>query len=146
MTLPLEGRVVFGLTLKNYEDWPYKVIYASDGISGETLLSHINAYYLHHSDIPIFRRPNLIHVSGKYVIFRVIQGMSVWDINTHENKKLEEGTFHLFTTDSDIQGIVWLLDGLQQRATASTYILYKYGEIINRVNNIPTSKTFLQNS
>ncbi len=136
----LEGKVAGLLMIVNYDDWPYKAIYASDGIAGNTLLAHLNDYYLQNPTIPIYRRPNLIHVAGKYVIFRTIAGMSHWDVVTQKHTELEEGSFHLFTRDSDVQGIVWLLDGLQQRATASTHILYSYGELINKVNGLPSPK------
>ena len=133
----LENRVSFGLSILNYDDWPYKIIYASDGISPEALLGHLSNYYLSNPNIPLGRRPNVIHVSGKYVIFKAIAGMSVWDVNKQENEALEVGTFRHFTRDPDLQGILWVLDGLQQRATASTHILYSYGEIMNQVNGLP---------
>ena len=136
-TIPLGNRVSFGLSIKDYDDWPYKIIYASDGISAESLLGHLNNYYLSNPNIPLGRRPNVIHVSGKYVIFRAIAGMSVWDANNQKNEELEIGTFRNFTRDPDLQGILWVLDGLQQRATASTHILYSYGEIRNRVIGLP---------
>lgn len=136
-TVPLGGRISFGLSIENYDDWPYKIIYASVGISPESLLGHLNNYYLSNPNIPLGRRPNVIHVSGKYVIFRAIAGMRVWEADKQENEELEVGTFRHFTRDPDLQGILWVLDGLQQRATASTHILYSYGEIMNRVNGLP---------
>lgn len=139
-TSPLEGRLSFGIQIKNYDDWPYKVIYASDGISPTTLMSHLQDFYAHHADTPFGRRPNVIHVSGKYVIFRVIAGMTVWDAGKKAEEPLEIGAFRLFTRDPDLQGIIWVLDGLQERATASNHILYSYGEIMNRVNDLPPAE------
>lgn len=136
-TVPLGNRVSFGLTIQNYDDWPYKIIYASDGISAESLLDHLNNYYLSNPNIPLGRRPNVIHVSGKYVIFRAIAGMIVWNADNQRNEDMEIGTFRHFTRDPDLQGILWVLDGLQQRATASTHILYSYAEIMNQVNGLP---------
>ena len=136
-TAPLGSRVSFGLSITNYDDWPYKIIYASDGISAESLLTHLNNYYHRNPNIPLGRRPNVIHVSGKYVVFRVIAGMSAWDRDKQENEELEVGTFRHFTRDPDLQGILWVLDGLQQRATASAHIIYSYGEIMNLVNGLP---------
>ena len=136
-TVPLDRRVAFGVKIKNYDDWPYKVIYASDGISPEALYGHLLNFYAANPHIPVGRRPNVIHVSGKYVIFRVIEGMSVWDAETKQEESVPPGSFRLFTRDPDIQGIVWVLEGLQQRATASTHILYGYGELMNRVAGIP---------
>jgi hypothetical protein len=136
-TASLEGRVNFALSIKNYDDWPYKIVYASNAISSQTLLDHLNAFYTTHPDIPLNRRPNCIHVSGQYVIFRVDEGMNVWDVNTQSTEAPNVGDFRLFTREPDLQGMLWVLHGLQQRATASTHILYSYGQIINRVNGLP---------
>lgn len=136
LTAPLTGRVGGLLTITGYEDWPYKVVYSSDGIAGETLLSHLNDFYSRNPQIPTHRKPNLIHVAGKYIIMRAIKGMTIWNVESKTNEPVVEGTFSLFTKDSDLQGIVWALDGLQQRATASTHILYNYGEMINKVTHV----------
>lgn len=138
-TSSLEGRMTLGFSIENYDDWPYKIIYASNGISASTLLAHVRDYYQRNPQIPLARRPNIIHVSGKYVIFRAIAGMSVWELNEGKDVPLRPGEFTLFTRDSDLQGILWALDGIQQRAAASTHILYFYGEMMNRINGVPSS-------
>jgi hypothetical protein len=134
-TVSLENRVTFGLTINNYDDWPFKIVYSSDGIDGNTLLGHLFAYYSEHPEISLGRRPNIIHVAGKYAIFRIVTGMSI--LNYEEGGMITPpaGTFRLFTRDSDLQAIVWALDGLQQRATASTHILYDYQEMLNEANS-----------
>ena len=144
-TIPLEGRVNPSLNIRNYDDWPYKIIYASDGISAATLLNHLNSYYRNNSDIPLGRRPNVIHVSGKYVIFRAIEGMGLKEVSRLTEEKLEIGSFVLCTRHVDIPGMLWVLDGLQQRASLSTHILYKYSNIINQVNDI-TARSDAQQS
>lgn len=137
-TVPLGDRLsLFDISIPNYDDWPYKIIYASDGISAESLLGHLNNYYLSNPHIPLGRRPNVIHVSGKYVIFRTLAGMRVWNSDKQRTEDVEVGIFRQFTRDPDLQGILWVLDALQQRATASTHILYSYTEIINRINGLP---------
>jgi len=136
----LEGRVDFSVSIPGYDDWPYKIIYASDGIAAQTLLQHLAEFYVENDKIPISRRPNIIHVSGKYVIFRAIAGMRIWDINQQKNVPLAEGAFHLFTKDPDLQGMLWTLDQIQQRANASTHIAYTYGNLINQVNGLPPIK------
>lgn len=121
------------LTITGYDDWPYKIIYANDGIAGATLLEHLNAYYADHSDVQISRRPNVIHVAGKYVIFRLKDGMSVQNPDG-STESLAPGTFHMLTTNSDVQAIIWVLHELQQLATTSTHIIFKYGDILNRIH------------
>ena len=128
----LEGRVSFTVEIMNYEDWPYKVIYATDGINGETLISHLTAFYEKHPEIPIHRRPNLIHVAGKYIIVRVTPGINVKKASGLVEQP-ELGSFRLFTRDPDIQGIVWVLTQLQDLAAASTEIAYSYRNLINKV-------------
>jgi len=132
-TSSLKGRVSLGISIKNYDDWPYKIIYASNGISPQTLMQHLSGYYEQNSGVPLGRRPNVIHVAGKYVIFRLVAGMSVRDVGKSAEEKPDEGTFRLFTRDPDLQGMLWVLNGLQERASASTHILYSYGEIMNQV-------------
>jgi hypothetical protein len=132
LTSSLEGRVSFTVQIMNYEDWPYKVIYATDGINGETLLSHLTTFYNNHPEIPIHRRPNLIHVAGKYIVMRVCPGLSIKKTSGLIEQP-EPGTFHLFTRDSDLQGIVWVLTQLQDLAAASTEISYSYRGLINKV-------------
>lgn len=136
-TIPLGDRISFTFSIQNYDDWPYKIIYASDGISADSLLGHLNNYYLSNPNIPLGRRPNVIHVSGKYIIMRNISGMIQWCPEKEKKKKLKAGTFQLLTHDPDLQGILWVLDGLQQRAAASTHILYSYSEMKNRVVGLP---------
>jgi len=145
-TSSLEKRVTLGFSIKNYDDWPYKIVYALDGIAPETLMAHLEAFYSNNSNVPLGRRPNVIHVAGKYVIFRTIVGMSEWDSTTKTYTPVKEGTFRLFVTDSDLQGILWALEGLQSRASASTHILYSYGEIINKVNGLPPVSAAQQNA
>lgn len=136
-TEPLTGRTNPLIKINNYEDWPLKIIYASNGISMENCLKHLSNFYLENPEIPLIRRPNIIHVSGKYAIFRIIDQMSIWDRNTQSKIKPDAGEFRPITSDSDLQGIIWTLADLQEKSNISNHIFYKYGEIINRINGIP---------
>lgn len=135
-TSPLDGLINPALKIQDYDDWPYKVIYATNGISAETLLDHINNFYQLHPDIPLSRRPNIIHVCGKYVIVRADCKVRIFDKNQNTDQKLDIGNFYSLTTDPDLQGIMWVLDNLQERATISSHIIYSYGTIIKKVNKI----------
>ena len=125
------------MQINNYDDWPYRVVYSTSGLEGITILNHINSFYETHIEIPANRRPHIIHVAGKYVIMRVIQGMKLHKYSTGEEEDVAVGTYQLITKDADLQGIVWVLDALQHNATASTQILYSYGDFINKVNLLP---------
>lgn len=52
-TPPLGKRINPVAIIPHYEDWPLKVIYASNGIGLKTILSHINAFYEDNPQIPL---------------------------------------------------------------------------------------------
>ncbi len=136
-TRPLGNRVNALLSIKNYDDWPVKIVYASNGIAPETLLAHLNEYYTQNPATPLNRRPNFIHVAGSCLIVRVQEGMSIHDRGSGTAVPLPLGTYHLMTTDADLQAIIWTLNQLQINATASTHILFSYDSIINKVIGLP---------
>ena len=133
-TAPLDGRIAFGVKLGSYDDWPFKVIYASDGIAMDTLMRYLDEFYLAHPQIPLTRRPNVIHVCGKYFISRARPGLSsIVDRETNVQTSIPFGRFIASTENPDLQGIVRVLEAIQERATASTHILYSYWELVNKV-------------
>jgi len=48
----------------HYDDWPYKILYASAEISANSLMRHLEAFYEANPSIPHTRRPHIIHVAG----------------------------------------------------------------------------------
>lgn len=120
------------LHIASYDNWPYKIIYASDGLASDTILSHIRNYYLVNSTIPLTRRPDIIHVAGKYVIVRIKPGMVVHS-SDGTTVVLPNGDFHVFVTNSDRLAITWTIDELQKIASTSTHILFDYSFIIDEL-------------
>ena len=135
-TQSLESRISLDFMINNYEDWPLKVIYASDGLAGETILKHLNTYFEENSDITVSRRPNIIHVIGKCFILKVDKSLNLKNPFTNEEKLLEEGDYHLFTNSPDIQAIAWILNNIQRNAAASTEIFYSYNWLTNKMYGI----------
>ncbi|MFO1153422.1 MAG: DUF6602 domain-containing protein [Rhodospirillales bacterium] len=136
----LDGRLPVGVKIHNYDDWPYKIIYASDGISGQHLLKHIEAFYGMNQSIPFGRRPNIIHVSGKYIVLKAPRsGSRLYNHNTSSVINVPCGTFILVERNPDFQGIVHTLHNLQIRAQASVHIMYLYDRTINNLLGIPIS-------
>lgn len=132
-TTTLEGRVAFGVKISDYDDWPFKAIYASSGISSTTLVNHIREFYRDNPNIPLSRRPNLIHVSGEYVVFRIGSCQRL-DSKYRSGDEIQLGEFYAFSTEPDIQGLQWTIDGIQQNALASTHIIYNYQGLIELVH------------
>jgi hypothetical protein len=135
-TRSLEGRLSITTQLLDYDDWPYKIVYASAGLDSTTILGHVHDFYLQRPEIPIARKPNIIHVAGQYAIFRVVREMTFRKTSGGQDEKPEIGTFRVMTRDPDLQGIIWVLHALQQNAAASTDILFSYGELINKVHGV----------
>lgn len=134
----LEGRIISLVSLKNYDDWPYKVIYASDGISAAAIMTHLLEFYKGNPGIPFSRRPNVIHVAGKYAILRVVNGLEIREKPTgNVTEQPPLGGFMLIQQSPDLVAMTWVLDALQQNSMASTHILFSYSEILNRVNGLP---------
>jgi hypothetical protein len=136
-TKPLGNRVNPLLSIKNYDEWPLKVIYATEGIVCETLLSHVNEFYNNNPAIPLTRRPEFIHVSGKYLLVRTTETFrTVRNDKTGVVTNFSAGIYHSIITDPDLQAILWVLHKLQEYAAASTHILFSYQNIIEKVNEV----------
>lgn len=132
-TEPLGNRLNPLLKLENYDNWPYKIIYASDGLTDSTIMGHIVSFYSSNSNISVSRRPDIIHVAGKYVIFKMQPGMGVKKPDGTTDLR-KEGEYQVFETNPDIQAMIWTLDELQKRAIASSQISFNYSQIINKIN------------
>jgi hypothetical protein len=132
-SLPLKsnqaGKVMPLLTVPNYADWPFKIIYASNGISLETLGSTLNEFYLSSPDIPVTSRPNLIHVAGKYNIVRTGQGGGV----TRDGTQLVEYSFHGHPDATDVFALAYAVQNIQKNAVAAKHILYSYDAILENI-------------
>ena len=131
-TKSLVGRKQPNFRVANYDDWPYKIIYASDGIGADTLSEHLMAFYARHPEIPLSRRPNIIHVAGKYMVIRS-EGNELLDGNPGPPR----GEYSIIAGNPevppDVQAILWTIDGIQTRAAAATHILFRYDFLINKI-------------
>ncbi|MDU1893058.1 MAG: DUF6602 domain-containing protein [Dysgonomonas sp.] len=67
-----DNQMASSFSLDNYEDWPYKIVYASDGLELKTIIKHLDNFYTTNR-VSLYRRPNIIYVPGKYVIYRDMQ-------------------------------------------------------------------------
>jgi Domain of unknown function (DUF6602) len=126
-TMKLDGRVIPLVQIKNYEDWPFKVLYASNGLKADTIVGHLQSFYAAHPTIPKCRMPNLIHVAGKYLILRVQEGVLLDGIPPSKD-------FCLSERNPDIQAIIWTINGIQERASGSNYILFRYDFLTHKIH------------
>lgn len=133
-TQPIGNRINPQLKFEGYGDWPYKIIYASNGLDSATILSHIEDFYKTNSTIPLERQPDIIHVVGKYVIFRIKKGMTIVDNLNKAKTDPKVGSFYMIDDNADTQAMMWVLNDLQEKATLSTHIIFNYVGIINKIS------------
>jgi len=117
------------LKIKRYDEWPYKIIYASDGIRLETLMDSLNEYFIDHADIPLHKRPNLLHVAGKYVITRV----EAEGGERRNGTSIEPNTFYPMIDTTDVYGLVSAILGIQVFALTSQHVTYRYDTLLNKI-------------
>lgn len=134
-TTSIAHRIPSDMFLSGYDDWPFKIIYATRGIQLRTLLGHLVAYYESNPSIPYCRRPNLIHVAGQYTITRITPAISAKDPLSGIEGEIPIGTFMGSTIDPDLVGIALAVDFIQVRASASSHILFDYSFLLNGMTN-----------
>jgi hypothetical protein len=109
------------LVIPDYEDLPFKIVYASNGISLPTLLDSLKSFYLEHSEIPVHKRPNLIHVAGQYIIVR-----SKWDSVGPNGTEVRRDEFVGMPDSTDFTGLLTAIVNVQEAAMKTKGILYCY--------------------
>ena len=116
------------LTAKRIHEWPYKVIYASDGMSMVTLMQSLEAFYGRHKNVPMNRRPNLIHVAGKYCIERIGPAGGA----TRDGTKLPPNGFHgMDAPRIDVYALATTVEELHRISTTVPQILFNFTLIDN---------------
>lgn len=127
-TASLNGRIFPMMTISDYDDWPFKVVYASDGLTGDTIFEHLQAFYAANGGVPESRKVNLIHVAGKYLILRSIGGEKL-----NNGRILQKGEFVILGRDPDEQAINCIINALQQRAFGVGYINFRYDFLLSKM-------------
>ena len=126
-TQPIDDRVV-GMKIFNYDDWPMKIIFAADGIAADTLHGHLDAYYTAHPEVPAGRRPNLIHVAGKYLVVKAEDAELI-----DQKFWLKKGMFFILGGSPDAQALMRAITQIQMRAMMSTFIAHDYMALGNNL-------------
>jgi hypothetical protein len=124
-----QGRLPPGLEIQDFDDWPYKIICAFDGMELKSTLDTLGSFYEKNPSIPIHKRPNLIHVIGKYAIIRIPKRGG----KTQKGMILEPNTFHGMYDSDGINGLIWTFTSIQSITSSSKIIRYEYGKTINTI-------------
>ena len=117
-----------------WDDIPFKVIVAYDGIGRQSLLESINRFYEDNPNIPLWRRPNLIHVIGEYFIVRTREGFGAIDPDgTPAQNQPTIGSYRWFVRGSDAMAVALTLSTIQANAFLANYLKYNYFNWLNRI-------------
>lgn len=132
-TQSLEGRISITARISEYDNFPFKIIYATDGLSPQTINSHFEKFYQTNPNIPENRMPDVIHVCGKYTFIKIRLGMKMLNKLTFEEQNLGGSNYFLTDKDADITALMHSIIGLQDYAMASHNIVNNYSWIAEKV-------------
>ena len=117
------------------DDWdnlPFKIVFAYDGVEANTLLGHISEYYQGNQAIPLARRPDVIHVLNKYLIARITANARIESDGPIAHPH-DVGKYHLFQIGSDAIAMSFALNALYRDAFRSNYFFQDYGSLHNGI-------------
>jgi hypothetical protein len=118
------GRVDPNFAVEDYEDWPFRILYATDGVAAETCQRAAINFYKDHPSIPIHRRVNMIHMAGKYAVLRSDQDFLL------NGELVPRGTFGRVTVEPDVDALTFALVRLQKLAQSADRILFDMSYIL----------------
>ena len=121
------------LDLSGLNDGPLKVIFALDGVHADTMVSYLRDFYNDNPDIPNDRRPNYIHVLGKYTWVRMIRS-----IPNDEGVMTQIGQYCKREHDADLYFLSSLLTSIEKISRLHRAVFYDYTKIFERA--VPPNK------
>lgn len=128
---PGEKPLAEGGAIEDYGDWPLKAIFAADGAPPDILLGALMRHYHQNPDTPPGRRPNLVHVAGRYAMFRASPKMGAWNRKVGVEVHVDPGAYYFSTAEPDLLAVAWTLMELQDRAAAARLIRYQHHELFS---------------
>ena len=115
-------------------DWPYKVIFAYDGIDKEAIHRYVSQFYNERPEIPQECRPSLIHVLGQYLLVRWLPEMKARDVaGPQSSVDTLVGQYRWFDTGSDLSAMALMFSSLQKRAFLAYHMIWNYDEWMDQL-------------
>ena len=115
--------------IRDYDDWPYKVIFGYSGMSLMKIRDKLNEYYSSNPQIPFFRRPNLVHILGQGFLVKVGEGGGT----TRDGTNIPPNSYHLSLDTTDAIGLCLTIMQIQIKSFASNNIFYNFDLIIDKI-------------
>ena len=118
---------------ETWEDTPYKVVFAFDGIERAALREHLVTFLKQNKNQPVSRLPNIIHVLGKYA-FRKVHSSQIRNTSSGDLASDIKTAYHTFSRNADVLAMMEILNTIQHGAFISNHLKYDYsgwyGEIL----------------
>ena len=126
----MQGRLNPSLSNREqFQDLPYKVVFAFDGLAGETALGHLDRFY-EGSATPQNRRPDLIVVNNKYAIVHV----GAEGGQTRGGSAVLPNTFHLVEAPYvGAYALIYLLTKIQTSANYGSQLLMTFDSYLHKI-------------
>ena len=124
-----------GVDQEAWEDTPYKIVFAFDGIEQDSANKHLIDFLKDERNQVGARLPNLIHVLGKYTI-RKVYASQIRDKSTGAIAQGNNFAYHSFSKGADILAMLEILTTIQHSAFASNYLKYDYSEWYIRIQEM----------
>lgn len=118
-----------GVIIRGYDNWPYKVIYATDGATIPSLKDMLDHFYVKNPNIPMNKRPDLIHVAGKGSIIMVGSEGG----KTRDGTEIKPNTYHSQPTNNDVFALTHVQYQIQKNVMASRHIFFNYDKVMNTI-------------
>ena len=124
-----------GVDPEAWEDSPYKIVFAFDGIKQRSLNRHLVDFLKDEKKQVGSRLPNVIHVLGKYTI-RKVYSSQIRDISNGGIAKGNKFAYHSFSGNADILAMLEILNTIQQVAFASNFMKFDYSDWYVEIRNL----------
>jgi hypothetical protein len=128
---PLGNRVQPLLNVTSYEDWPFKIVYASKGMALESTVAAMEQYYDDHPNVPYSLRPDLIHVAGKHFISRSYRRGD----GAGASPPGPPWNYHPRQDATDVLALVIAVHGIQKLSVMAKHILFGYDDILTNLSS-----------
>ena len=124
-----------GVDLEAWEDSPYKIIFAFDGIDRDSLVRHLVGLLKDERNQVMERLPNIIHVLGKYTI-RKVYASQIRSASTGAVATGNKFAYHSFLRNADVLAMLEILNTIQHVAFASNFMKFDYSEWYAQIRNL----------
>jgi len=107
----------------------YKIIFAFDSVESDSIKEILDDYFKN-NNVPISRRPNLIHIAGKYSIVRAVSD----NLNYSDGTTVPVGNYVCYKNDPDVLGLLHAILGIHESSYCFNHIIVVHQDLLNKMD------------